>query len=170
MQTARWRFYLGTGFFLLPFPLFILLPLCVPFMGFDGATSSAMIGGGLAGIEVVWFLSIPLLGKQGFLALKKKTFARILVFFQSPGETRYYTGLFCLVLGLLSESFASLFALLLGNEVGDSSSAAFGMSFSEQNQFFMSMEYLSLGLFFLGAILVGSEFFSRLAGALHYPK
>lgn len=74
VTTTGWRYRLGLALFMLPIPLFFLIPVIVPLLGYSAARAAAIIAAALVVSEVIWFASIPLLGKAGFKALKVKYF------------------------------------------------------------------------------------------------
>ena len=71
---SGWRVTLGTWMFTIPFVMFFGTPVVIPLLGLSAGQAVAAIGGILVAAEVIWFASIPLLGKQGFIAMKKKAF------------------------------------------------------------------------------------------------
>ena len=68
----RWRHRLGLILFFACYPLFYATPFVVPFLGFSTAKSVVIIAVALAVNYGVWLLSIPLLGLDGFKALRHK--------------------------------------------------------------------------------------------------
>ena len=70
----RWRHRLGLILFFACFPLFYAVPFVVPFLGFPAARSVVIIAVTMAVIYGIWLLSIPLLGREGFKALRHKYF------------------------------------------------------------------------------------------------
>ena len=68
----RWCHRLGLILFFACFPLFYAVPFVVPFLGFPAARSVVIIAVALAVNYGVWLLSIPLLGLDGFKALRHK--------------------------------------------------------------------------------------------------
>ena len=69
-----WRVKLGTWMFTVPFVMIFGAPVVSPLLGLSTAQAAAVIGGIIVAGEVIWFASIPLLGLQGFKAMKKRAF------------------------------------------------------------------------------------------------
>ena len=70
----RWRHRLGLILFFACYPVFYATPLVVPFLGFSTARSVVIIAVAMAVNYGIWLLSIPLLGLDGFKALRQKYF------------------------------------------------------------------------------------------------
>ena len=67
-----WRYRLGLGLFVASFPLFYGTIIVVPFLGLSTARSALVMSVLLALFYAMWLLSLPLLGREGFDALKAK--------------------------------------------------------------------------------------------------
>ena len=66
VSKKSWRIRIGTWMFYVPFGMFFGAPVIIPLLGFSATESAAAIGAIIVAAEVIWFASIPLLGKKGF--------------------------------------------------------------------------------------------------------
>ena len=69
-----WRVKLGTIMFIVPVFSAVVTPVILQVVGLSAAETASLIGGIVVGGEIIWFASIPLLGQEGFKALKDKLF------------------------------------------------------------------------------------------------
>jgi hypothetical protein len=97
---TSWRVTLGTWMFTIPFVMFFGALVVIPLLGLSVAQAAAAIGGVVVAAEVIWFASIPLLGKQGFLAMKKKAFGFLKLKADPISESRHKLGVNCFWIGL----------------------------------------------------------------------
>ncbi|WP_234497561.1 hypothetical protein [Vibrio maritimus] len=68
------RIKLGTTIVLVTVPMPLIAPVVIPFLGLDAALTAAAIATTIATSEVLLLCAIPILGKQGFIAIKNKYF------------------------------------------------------------------------------------------------
>jgi hypothetical protein len=87
-----WRYQLGRLMFIVPIPLVVIVPVVVPMLGMSAGATAATIGGILVSTEVIWFASIPLLGKEGFKKLEHGLFARLKPTAKPVSQVRHRVG------------------------------------------------------------------------------
>ena len=165
-----WRYHLGFWMFTIPFGMIIGAPIIVPFL-VPSATEAAAIVGAIVIIgEVVWFASIPLLGKAGFKELKGKAFG----FFALPrgpiGRERHAWGLRFLGLFLLLETVAVLGILAGYFYLGeDNLTGSFiGLTFQQEARLFIGLIAASGVCLLIAVYTLGAPFVGRLADALSW--
>lgn len=95
-----WRIRVGTWMFAVPFVMFVGAPVVVPFLGLSAGDAAAVIGGVIVAAEVIWFASIPLLGKEGFAEMKKKSFSFLKLPSGPVSQPRHKLGVRLFWLGL----------------------------------------------------------------------
>lgn len=111
-QPTSWRIKIGTAMFAIPFLMFFGAPVVVPFIVTSAADAAAIIGAIIVAAEVIWFLSIPLLGLKGFKALKSQAFGKLALPEGpiSPARNRFGFRLF--VFGFLLQQLVLLWLLV----------------------------------------------------------
>ena len=163
-----WRYALGFWMFTIPFVLMITVPLVVPLFVSSAKDAAAIIGGIMLIGEIVWFASIPLLGKQGFKELEAKAFA-IFALPKGPiGENRHRWGLRLLGLGAILETLVVL-GLLIGYFVlgeGHLTEGWLGLSFEQEATLFIGAIIGSALCFIAGVYMLGAPFIKRLTNAM----
>jgi hypothetical protein len=172
-SKTSWRYRLGLLMFVLPFPLFVLVPAVVPFLGFTATEAAAIIGATLLAMEVIWFLSIPLLGKVGFKQLKQRAFGVLKLPDRSISQRRHYAGVTLLLLAVLIEIFVAL-SLVVGYFYlgpGQLARGLFGMSFEQEAMLYVALQIVSVVCLVAAVYTLGTPFFRRLAEAfLWHPE
>ena len=69
-----WRYRLGLFVFFGALPVPVIAPFVIPLLGLPTTETAALIGGVLVVAELLLVGSVPLLGKEGFQALKATVF------------------------------------------------------------------------------------------------
>lgn len=167
-----WRYRIGMALFIIPFPLFFATPIVVPMMGLSATETTALIGGILLVIEVVWFASIPLLGKEGFDALKSKAFGWMKL---TPGPIsrgRHRFGIALLIVSVLGSVLLSG-GFLLGSfamsDSDDPTGPILGMTFQQQASLYTWVEIASIVGMIVSVLILGGEFWERLKNVFDWP-
>ena len=166
-----WRYKLGMVLFITPFPIFIATPIVIPLLGLSAAETGALIGGILLAVEIVWFASIPLLGKQGFMALKNKAFGWLKLQEGPISYRRHKLGIFLLVGSILVEVLLQGFTLfVMYKTIGDEKleTVVAGLSSSEFNMVYLVVELLSTAGIIISIFLLGAGFWERMKRAFEW--
>ena len=88
-----WRYKLGMALFVLPIISMVLTPIAIPLLGLSGTESASLIGGIFLGGELIWFGSLPFLGKEGFGRLKSQLFGIFRLTDKPISKSRHSWGL-----------------------------------------------------------------------------
>ena len=171
VSQGGWRIKLGTAMFTIPFVMFIGAPIVVPLLGLSGTQTAAVIGGVIVAAEVIWFASIPLLGKEGFFAMKKKAFS-FLKLKESPiSESRHKLGawLFCLGLGgqLLLHAVMIVAYAIVG---AHPERILLGMDFNQQLALYFSALVMCVVSLIAGVYALGADFAGRCREVFLWPE
>lgn len=118
--TKSWRYKAGFGLIVFGHVI-LVLGLVSPALGIGAGTAAAMI---LAG-EVISMVSIVLLGKDGFMAIKSKLFGFLKAGFAGPvGRTRHRIGIALLCTNVVTAIIVMIYAW-----------SAFGAAMAEEPTF-----------------------------------
>lgn len=167
-----WRYQLGFWMFTIPFGLIIGAPILVPFIVPSATEAAAIIGAIVVIGEVVWFASIPLLGKAGFMELKGKAFG-IFALPKGPiGKQRHAWGMRFLGLFLLLETLAVLGILAGYFYLGEEhlTQSFIGLTFEEEARLFIGLIAASGVCLLIAIYTLGAPFVSKLADALSWSE
>lgn len=172
-DTGRgWRYKIGLAMFILPVVSMILTPLIIPLLGLSAANSAALIGGFLVGGELIWFASIPFLGKEGFNQIKSKLFGALKLTDKPIGRVRHSWGMRLVGGALLFQGLVLIWIVVgyfyLGS--ADVGTSIGGASFAQEASFFAFALVASAAAFFVGIWLLGGRFVSRLNAALVWQE
>lgn len=171
-QTRSWRYTLGFWMFTIPFVLIVTVPVVVPFFVTSTTEAAAIIGGVILAGEIVWFASIPLLGKAGFKELKGKAFGLIALPKGPIGRARHTWGIRFLGLALLLDGLV-LIGLLIGYfYLGEArlDQPMIGASFETEARLFIGVIVASALSFVAGVYMVGAPFFERMQHAFEWQE
>lgn len=141
--TKTWRYKLGL-FLIVAGHLVLAAGLVLPLLG----AGAAVVGAAIAGGEAMSLASIAFLGKDGFLAIKKKVFGFLKQGYTTEvGRTRHYLGLVLFFLNGLTLYIMMVYAWTSFNAVtpDDPLPVVWGLDFEQQRS-------LVFGLFFTGEI------------------
>lgn len=169
-RPSGWRYTLGFWMFTIPFVMIIGTPVIVPFFVKSATEAAAIIGGVILVGEIVWFASIPLLGKAGFKELKNKAFGFLALSRGPIGRGRHLWGLRLMGLGVLLETLV-LIGLVFGYfYLGEAhlDQPLIGNSFEAEARIFIGLVIASAACFVGGLYAVGLPFVERLEAALEW--
>ena len=156
-----WRYTLGMVLFVTPFPIFFATPVVIPLLGLSAAETGALIGGILLAVEVVWFASIPLLGKEGFMALKNKAFGWLKLKEGPISYTRHRLGVWLLVASVLTEVLLQGFSLFFSYK-----NAVAGVA--KNTTVYLVVELLTTAGIVVSVFVLGAGFWERLKAAFEW--
>lgn len=156
--------------FYIPFAMIIGAPVIIPLLGFTATEAAALIGGLLIAGEVIWFASIPLLGKAGFKEMKNKAFSILRLRSEPISRLRHNFGVGLLVVSIAAEALLIIFMvgahLKLGSESAGPTIA--GVDFQSQAMIFVSIEILTAVGIISSVYLLGAVFAERLKIAFQW--
>lgn len=166
--SGGWRYKLGMAMFVLPVFSVILTPIIVPFFGMSAADAAGLIGGVVIGGEVIWFASIPLLGKEGFKRAKSELFGILKLTDQPVSHARHRLGMSC-VGGALAFQMLVLVWIVAGFFYlgeGHLTDGLGGVTFAQETTIVVYALIVSAAAFFAGVYLLGGRFVDRLSVAM----
>jgi len=163
-----WRYKLGMAMFILPVFSMVLTPILIPLLGLSAADTAALIGGIVIGGELVWFASIPLLGKEGFKRIKNQMFSKFKLTDKPISKARHNWGI-ALAGGALAFQMLVLIWIVggffyLGE--GHLTDGVGGVTFAEEATAMVYTIIASVVAFFVGVWVLGGRFVDRLHVAL----
>ena len=165
VSQGGWRIKLGTAMFTIPFVMFLGAPIVVPLLGLTGTQAAAVIGGVIVAAEVIWFASIPLLGKEGFFAMKKKAFSFLKLKEGPITESRHSLGVWLFCLGLGGQLLLHAVMIVAYSIVGaHPERVLLGMDFNQQMAVYFSLLVLCVLSLIAGVYALGADFAGRLRG------
>lgn len=167
---ASWRIRLGTWMFYVPFLMFIGAPLVIPLMGLSAGQSAAIIGGIIVAAEIIWFASIPLLGKTGFKEMKNKAFSVLRLRSDPISRSRHRFGVGLLVISIAVEAIFIIFIIGAHLNLGAESASAsmLGFDFQTQAAVFIGLEIATAAGIIVSVYLLGAGFAERLKLAFQW--
>ena len=169
--NTSWRYRLGLVLFFGAFPIFFATPVVIPMLGLSTGESAALIGGILLAVEVLWFASIPLLGKQGFEAVKQRAFGWLKLSSSPISRTRHRFGvtllLGCILLDALLNSIMVLVDLFVKTD-GDLTPVLLGMNFEQQTTVYIATQILTTIGVIAAVLILGGDFWERLKKAFEW--
>ena len=162
---------LGMALFFGAFPVFFATPLIVSMLDLSAMDSAALIGGVLVVVEILWIISIPLLGKQGFDEVKSKAFGWLKRSEKFVGRTRHYFAVILLVACLFIDALTNLAIVgvdLFVDVAADPNATLFGMTFQQQATLYISAQILTTIGVVASMILLGGDFWERIRRAFKW--
>lgn len=169
-KGLSWRIRLGTWMFYVPLIMFFGAPLLIPIMGLSAGQSAAIIGGIIVAAEIIWFASIPLLGKAGFKEMKNKAFSILRLRSGPISKGRHQFGVGLLVVSIVVEALVII--IMVGVHITSGSESAsssiLGLSYQAQATVFVGMEILSAVGIIASFYILGAGFAERLKLAFQW--
>jgi len=171
-QTARsWRYRLGMILFFGAFPIFFATPVVIPLLGLSAMESATLIGGILLVVELLWFASIPLLGKAGFKAVKERAFGWLKLTERPLSLARHRIGVLLLVGSLVLDLLLQI--LVMVQHFGAATAAnqtpeLLGLSFAVQSRLYIGLQLATATGVLVALILLGGGFWERLKRAFEW--
>lgn len=161
--APNWRTRIGTWMFSIPFVMFFGAPVVVPFLGLSASEATGLIGGIVVAAELIWFASIPLLGKDGFWAMKKKAFSFLKLPTGPVSPTRFRLGSVLLLSGLgvqlgLHAVFVAAYAVVGAHP----EKIILGLNFEQQLIVYFALLILGILAMVVGVYALGADFAERL--------
>ena len=164
-----WRVRIGTWMFAIPFVMFFGAPVVVPFLGYSASEAAALIGGIVVLAEVIWFASIPLLGKEGFWAMKKKAFGFLKLKSGPVSRRTHVLGVRLLLAGLAVQLGLQAVLVVAYAIVGaHPEKVILGMNFEQQTTAYFAVLIAAIVATVIGVYLLGADFTERLKKAFEW--
>lgn len=168
-NKTSWRLMLGTWMFFVPFVMFFGTPIVIPFLGLSAGTSAAVIGGMLVAAEVIWFASIPLLGKDGFLAMKSKAFGYLKLQAGPISQSRHKFGVSLFWIGLGGQLVLHSILLVAIIMVGaNPEELILGLNFEQQVNSYTTVLIICIVSLVVGVYSLGADFAERFKNVFQY--
>jgi len=169
-SAKSWRFRIGTWMFYVPFVMFLAAPVIVPAMGFNVAETAAVVGAIIVVAEIIWFASIPLLGKEGFKTIKSKAFGLLKLSEGPISKTRHSVGITLLLSCVLAHILLSVSTLLAYFKYGadDPGVLVLGLTFHQQAMVYYAVLIVAMVGLVVSAYILGADFWERLKKATEW--
>ena len=170
-SNKSWKYRLGLVLFFGAFPVFFATPVVIPMLGLSTGESATLIGGILLGVEVFWFASIPLLGKEGFEAVKKRTFGWLKLSSGPISRARHRLGVTLLLGSILLDVFLNSVIVLADVFVepdGDLTPVLLGLNYEQQTTVYIVIQILTTIGVMAGVFMLGGDFWERLKKAFEW--
>jgi hypothetical protein len=170
LSGKSWRITLGTWMFYVPFVMFFGAPIVIPFMGFSASEAAALIGGIIVVSEVVWFASIPFLGKEGFKRMKSQIFSFLKPRSGPISRSRHQAGVRMFTIGLLSQVLLGMVVVVVYFLVGtrDPNIPVVGLSLDQQAIAFCVIQIAAIACVVVSVYMLGADFWERLDHAFEW--
>jgi len=169
-RSSNWHVRLGTWMFYVPFLMILGAPIIIPLLGFSTTQAAALIGGILIAGEVIWFASIPLLGKTGFMEMKSRAFSILRLRSEPISKRRHLFGVWLLVVSIVVETLIIIFMVGAHLKLGPESASAsiLGLGFQAQAAVFVGIEILTAAGIIASVYMLGAGFAERLKIAFQW--
>ena len=168
---SGWRYKLGLVMFTIPVISFVAAPVVVPLLGLSAGAAAGLVGAILVGGEVVWFLSIPLLGVEGFKRLKSKMFGWIKPKQGPISRARHRFGIALLLGSLIGETAIASFAVYshLSTSANVEEFSVFGLGLDQVSTLYVVAQFVLAVCFVASFFVLGGDFWERLRLAFAWP-
>lgn len=163
--STGWKYKLGLVLFIVPIITFILIPIVIPMLDLTAVQTASVIGAVLLTGEVVWFASIPLLGKDGFIAIKQKMFGWLKVAEKPKSKQQHYFALI-LLFGSLFVDIIVQIIIVVSNIVTDKGNLPLpDMSLDEHINIYTTIQIATTAGIIIAIFLLGSQFWEKIKQA-----
>jgi len=168
----NWRIKIGTWMFYVPFVMFFGAPVIIPLIGFSASQAAAIVGGIIVAAEIIWFASIPLLGKQGFKKMKSEAFSLLKPKSGPISQSRHQFGVWMFTVGALGQILLAMGVMVAYFLVGarDPGIPLMGLSFEQQAIAYVVIQIASIACLVGSVYVLGADFWERLNRALEWRK
>ena len=157
--------------FAIPFVMFFGAPVVIPLLGLSAGQAAAAIGAIIVAAEVIWFASIPLLGLQGFLAMKKKAFGFLKLQTRPISRPRHQMGVTLFWIGLGGQLSLNAIMIIAYAIVGaHPERVILGMTFEQQLAAYLTVLILCVICFIAGIYALGANFAGRFKHAFDWSE
>jgi len=170
LTGKSWRITLGTWMFYVPFVMFFGAPLVIPLMGFSASEAAALIGGIIVAAEVIWFASIPLLGKDGFKRMKSQAFSLLRPRSGPISKSRHQVGVWMFTVGALCQILLGMGVMVAYFVVGigDPNIPVVGLSLDQQAIAYSVIQIAAIACVVVSVYVLGADFWEKLNHAFEW--
>lgn len=172
-EPKGWRYRLGMILFFGAFPIFFATPVVIPLLGLSAMESATLIGGILLVVELLWFASIPLLGKAGFNAVKARAFGWMKLTEKPLSRARHWFGVTLLIGSLVLDVLLQLLVMVqhFGTATANNQTPELmGLSFAAQSNLYIGLQITTATGVLVGLIFLGGGFWERLKQAFEWQS
>jgi hypothetical protein len=130
-----------------------------------------LIGGILLVVELLWFASIPLLGKDGFKAVKKQAFGWLKLTEKPISLARHRIGVVLLVGSLVLDLLLQILVMVQHFGAVTSTERApelMGLSFAAQSNLYIALQLATATGVLIALLVLGGGFWERLKRAFEW--
>jgi hypothetical protein len=168
----NWRIKIGTWMFYVPFVMFFGAPVIIPLIGFSASQAAAIVGGIIVAAEIIWFASIPLLGKQGFKQMKSEAFGLLKPKSGPISQSRHKFGVCMFTVGALGQILLAIGVMVAYFMVGagDPDLPVIGLSFEQQAIAYAVIQFAAIGCIMGSVYVLGADFWERLNRVFEWQK
>jgi hypothetical protein len=168
--ASTWRITLGTWMFYVPFIIVPGAPIVIPLLGISATQAAAVVGGVVLVSEIIWFASIPLLGKEGFKKLKAQAFGLLKPRSGRIGQGRHRIGVWMFTGGISVQILLGVGVVIAYFVVGadDISAKILGLNFEEQALAFATIQIAAVVSVIASLYVLGADFLERLGHAFDW--
>lgn len=166
-----WRYRLGMVLFFGAFPIFFATPIVIPMLGFSAGESTALLGGILLAVEVLWIASIPLLGKEGFNEVKQRAFGWLKLPSGPISRTQHRLGMTLLIGSVLIDVLLSLVIVgvdLFTDAAGEPGAMFLGITFKQEGVVYTGTQILTTIGVLVAFFILGGDFWERIKSAFEW--
>ena len=170
-SNTSWSYRLGLVFFFGAFPIFFATPFVIPMLGLSTGESAALIGGILLAVEVLWFASIPLLGKEGLEMVKQRAFGWLKLSSSPISRARHRFGVTLLFGSILLDVLLNLVMVgtdFLAQGADVPTARLLGLTFSQQATVYVTIQILTTIGIVAALFVLGADFWERLKAAFEW--
>lgn len=168
--ASTWRITLGTWMFYVPFIIVPGAPIVIPLLGISATQAAAIVGGVVLVSEIIWFASIPLLGKEGFKRLKSQAFGVLKPGSGPIGRGRHRMGVWMFTGGISFQILLGVGVVIAYFAVGadDISAKILGLDFEQQALAFAIIQIAAVVSVLASLYVLGADFLERLGHAFDW--
>lgn len=169
-MEKNWRLTLGTWMFYVPFVMFFGAPVFIPLLGFSASQAAAIIGGIIVTAEIIWFASIPLLGKEGFKQMKSEAFSLLKPKSGPIGNARHQVGVWMFAIGVLCQILIGMGVMVAYFLIGarDPNIPVMGLSFEHQAIAYVVIQISAIACVVISVYVLGADFWERMDKAFKW--
>ena len=170
-SKKTWQYKLGLVLFFGAFPVFFATPVAVPVLGLSALDSAALIGGVLLAVEILWIISIVLLGKEGFNEVKHMAFGWLKLGTGPISRARHRLGVSMLAISVILDVVLNLVIVgidLFAEGAADPTTRFFGLDFKRQAAAYVGIQILTTLGVIAGIFLLGADFWERIKKAFEW--
>jgi len=169
--TSRgWRYKLGLLLFIVPIIVFFLTPVVIPMLDLSAVKTASVIGDVLLSGEVVWLASIPLLGRDGFNAIKKKMFGWLKLKDKPVSKKRHLCGIILLLSSILTDVLLQILILSIYLFLKKGQDMLFGITLDTLTNIHTFIQILTTLGILASLFILGGQFWEKIKQAFIWEE